>query len=136
MPDPNMVVNAQERLDKLVSPDRFAIAIMVDPALVEQLTASEIERLRTKLELVANLAAKLASNMLKGTIKYVKDEWSVDTWIDYLLDDAADVLNYGALLRAARQKETESAKSSIADCGAGASDDAVLADSRPAEATR
>lgn len=69
-------------------------------------TSEEERRLIPKLKIVKNAARKLAAGMVKGTLKYKKDNNSVREWIDYLKDDASDTLNYIYLLEDAYAKET------------------------------
>lgn len=55
-----------------------------------------------KLRLVEAAAAKMAANMLKGTLKYDSDNITEKEWLDHLGDDLTDSLNYYWLLLAAR----------------------------------
>ena len=82
--------------------------IMVSPtdALLETLTAEQRERLFKKMPLVEKAAARLASGMLKGVLKYGKDDWTIREWLDYGIDDAGDNLNYWHLLEAEYERAT------------------------------
>ena len=84
------------RIDVLLNHHRLRFTGMTD---------EEIERLAPKLELVRELAMRLAINMAKGTIKYPRDTWSVDDWLDAAVDDTADGLNYIMMLRGAIERE-------------------------------
>ena len=64
-----------------------------------------MRRLKYKLNLVEQRAELLARGMLKGTLKYDRDELSVDEWLEFLGDDATDTINYIDLLKDARRKE-------------------------------
>ncbi len=91
------------------TPERAALCIpenmlvLVTPII--RLRARELARLQPKLELVVQIAARLAANMLKGTLKYKRDNWTVSEWLQYLEDDASGTLNYIALFGAAYQRE-------------------------------
>ena len=94
--------NRQERVDKLAVPENFSVSVAYrgSPSFVGRapgLTAEEDTRLRTKLDLVEQVAAKLAANMLKGTLKYDNDEYTVREWLLMGQDDAADAVNYMTL---------------------------------------
>lgn len=65
----------------------------------DEFSVEDRERLEWKLELVEELAVKLAWNMLKGTLKYKYDNYSVAKWLDMGIDDASDALLYQALAR-------------------------------------
>lgn len=69
------------------------------------MSRKEIERLLPKLRLVEELAEKLAWNMLKGTLKYERDDWPLQMWLDMGIDDGADGLNYQLLLRDQMERE-------------------------------
>lgn len=81
------------------------------------LTDEELVRLEPKVQIVTKLASKLAWNMVKGTIKYSKDEYELDTWFDMLIDDAADALNYAMLARSAYEKEQRNVSMECQACG-------------------
>lgn len=102
--DPNINEDWSDSKLSLCTPDNFDVSISLRGD-IEGVSEEHIERLNPKLEMVTKLAAKLSGNMLKGTLKYRRDGWDVDTWIGYLLDDASDALNYAFLLADAREKE-------------------------------
>lgn len=65
------------------------------------LSDAESERLRPKLNLVAAAAERMAYAMVKGTLKYESDDYSVDQWLEMATDDATDVTCYLPLLKEA-----------------------------------
>jgi len=71
------------------------------------LAQSEYERLWPKLNLISQHAARLAIGMLKGTIKYAGDHYSLEMWRAERDDDRADGINYDLLLADAEAKEHE-----------------------------
>tara|TARA_Y100000310_G_scaffold328215_1_gene395982 strand:+ start:6841 stop:7176 length:336 start_codon:yes stop_codon:yes gene_type:complete len=73
----------------LESLDRLQFNGLIDQA--------ESERAYWKLKLLRPFVARLALNMVKGTIKYPDDDWSIETWSDMGLDDKADSVNYDLL---------------------------------------
>lgn len=97
----------QDRIDKLARPENFTIRIDMRWQLRAHLNDSEDKRMETKLKLVQQIAAKLATNMVKGTLKYDTDDWSVDQWLEYAIDDSCDTTNYLHLMKEARKKELE-----------------------------
>lgn len=88
-------------------PDKFYVTIDMDDDILEVLTEDELARLDRKLIVVAELAAKLAANMLKGTLKYQSDGHTVYEWFEHGIDDAVDALNYFALAQLAYHKEVK-----------------------------
>ena len=96
----------EARRDALCKPEHFIVGIIPSESLTYSLTSAEYARLIEKLELVKDFARQLAVGMLKGTIKYPSDDWSVDTWIAMEMDDTVDSINY-RLLRAEAQQQIE-----------------------------
>ena len=95
----------QARIDKLARPEHFVVWITMEDTFHSELSDDEYLRIRDKLQLVKQIAAKLAANMVKGTLKYDTDEWSVDQWLDYATDDAVDTVNYLFLMKDERERE-------------------------------
>lgn len=87
-----------ELLMELVDPKYFWVNIIISPELLEQLTETQITRLRVKLELVKHAAQIMAAGMLKGTLKYPTDDYSVEQWVAHLIGEGADQMNYQLLL--------------------------------------
>lgn len=96
-PDPQQA--AVERWRTLPDPKLFHVDVLMQGELIAQLTQEEYSRLRPKLRLVEEVAAKLAANMLKGTLKYDTDDYEIEKWLEMGIDDTADGLNYQMLLR-------------------------------------
>lgn len=90
---------------ELCNPEYFKVQITYNTSLYWELTEEEVDRLEGKLKMVEEMAQKLAANMLKGTLKYPHDDWSVEEWIDFLVDDASDTLNYAYKLKEAYMEE-------------------------------
>ncbi|KKM01061.1 hypothetical protein LCGC14_1798230 [marine sediment metagenome] len=109
MGDSNIDSQWNEDLLELCTPDNFTVSIHYNTGLMRRLaeigySAPKLEEIMTrmtpKIRIVKGLAAKQVSAMLKGTLKYKWDDHSIDEWIDYMLDDGGDGLNYGYLLAA------------------------------------
>lgn len=90
--------NWQARTELLSKPEYFDIIIMPSKELSNQLTPEEQDRLRTKLQLVAQYASYMAAGMVKGTVKYDGDNYSLDQWFAHLMGESADIANYISLL--------------------------------------
>lgn len=91
-----------ERVNRLAVAENFDVKIIWNHRLMDihsGLTELEIERLEPKLEIVTEIAATLAAGMVKGTIKYDMDDYSLAKWVDHLVDEAADTLNYAHFAR-------------------------------------
>ena len=104
-------IDSQWKYDfvELCVPDNFTVSIRYSADLIRKLaevgySQEKLEEIMTrmtpKIKIVEGLAAKQVSAMLKGTLKYKWDDHSIDEWIDYMLDDGGDGLNYGYLLAA------------------------------------
>ena len=106
--DPNICNDWDDQKLTMCNPSKFEVYIRYTGQVGEgegKISYDDALRLYDKLKLVEKVAAKLSAGMLKGTLKYKRDTWSVDEWIGYAKDDAADTLNYIFLLEAAREIE-------------------------------
>lgn len=86
------------RTKELAKPVFFWVSIGVDPGLREALSKQENKRLDKKLELVRQAATYMAAGMVKGTVKYPKDDLPVETWMAHVIGEGADQMNYQILL--------------------------------------
>ena len=77
----------------------FDISITTSHELMESLTNEEAWRLHGCMIEVRKAACKMAMNMLKGVKKNERDDWTTKEWLDFLIDDATDTLNYAYLLK-------------------------------------
>ena len=91
--------NRQARIDVLAKADNFDVSVQLNIGIGDEsvLTHAEYWRLGPKLQLVERIAARLAANMLKGTLKYDNDEYTLREWLEMGLDDAVDSVNYQTL---------------------------------------
>ncbi len=110
-------VNTDEvtaRLAEMVNPEFFQVYIVTDRDLEDGLTAEETIRLKPKLRLVERLSTRLAAAMVKGTIKYPEEQEgrTVEEWLEHLMDDLGDSLNFAALFEKALGKLLEEQKKS------------------------
>ena len=88
----------EKRAKELAKPEYFFIGIGVKAQLRGRLTVKEYNRLEKKLLLVREAATYMAAGMVKGTVKYPKDDLPVDTWIAHVVGEGADQMNYQILL--------------------------------------
>lgn len=84
----------QERTKQLVHPDHFHVEIKPNQLLLDKLTTTERARLAGKILLVEEFASCMAAGMLKGTIKYPTDGYSLSGWFSSVLGEGADFANY------------------------------------------
>lgn len=87
----------QERVEELARPEWFN-GYTPKQELLNRLTSVERERLVNKLALVKQAAAWMAAGMLKGTLKYATDDYSIDQWMAHVVGEGADQINYQLLL--------------------------------------
>ena len=113
--DPSLLAQPKEgwelRIKELANAKHFKVSIGVGSVLRAGLTNKENERLDIKLQLVADAAALMAAGMVKGTVKYSTENYSVDKWMTHVIDEGVDQLNYQLLLVTAYQKEVGGGKS-------------------------
>lgn len=88
----------EERAERLCKAEKFFVAVDVLPSLMMELTDEEFVRLNLKLGLVKEFAGYMAAGILKGTLKYERDDYSVDQWMAHLVGESADLANYIVLL--------------------------------------
>ena len=97
-----------ERKNGVLMPDDtkpyIQIYVWLSGPLEESLSEEERFRLLSKIKMVKRAAAHLMAGMIKGTTKYPNDTWTVREWLNYLKDDAMDVVNYAFLLEFALQE--------------------------------
>lgn len=91
------VENWQE-LVKDINPEMFTATVKLNPEIAAKLTATQIDRMRWKLQLVEFGARAMAAGMLKGTLKYPDDNYGIDQWMGHLIGEGADQMNYQLLL--------------------------------------
>ena len=88
----------QERTEKLAKPGYFSVIVSIDEALLRCLTHDETERFYKKVRLVTQATQMMLAGMVKGTVKYATDEYTLNTWMAHLIDEGADQMNYQILL--------------------------------------
>jgi hypothetical protein len=102
-----MELTWEEKLKKVDESGLIGAEVWAFQGIVAEgmLTRDEYNRLGHKLEMVEELAYKLVLNMIKGTLKYNTDDWTMAEWLAFGIDDAADSLNYWLLTRDKYAKE-------------------------------
>ncbi len=71
---------------------------ILDPLLADNIiTEEEWHRSEWKIELIEPFLTRMVVNMVKGTLKYPRDDWDAATWKDMGMDDKADSVNYDLL---------------------------------------
>ena len=98
------VDNWQERVEALCKPENFLVTINGSSDVADALSPEELGRLLKKLKLVARYTQYMAAGMLKGTIKYPDDGYTLDKWMAHLIGEGADQSNYSILLADAYYK--------------------------------
>ena len=95
----------EDRYEKINEPSNFDVVIYPFANITYRLSKTEAERLQNKLRLLEDYTRKLAVGMLKGTLKYPTDNWSVEQWMHEEEDEEIDRLNYRLLKQNAINKE-------------------------------
>lgn len=93
------------KVEALCIPEMFDINIYRTATLTAHLTTDEIARLDRKLLLVKRFALLMAVGMLKGTLKFPNDAWTLDQWMASALGKGADFANYINLMVDEYEKE-------------------------------
>jgi len=84
----------EERVKNLCKPKHWHVSVYPYSILWLSLTEEEKIRMKKKIEMVEEGVGYLLAGMLKGTIKYEKDNISLAEWMAHLLDEGADQFNY------------------------------------------
>ena len=95
------------RATELAKPEFFWVSIGLDPELRKGLSTAENKRLDKKLELVRQAASYMAAGMVKGTVKYSSDDYTVEKWLANVVGEGSDLFNYMILLADAFAKSKE-----------------------------
>lgn len=88
----------EQRVEQLCKPEYFSDRLEPTLHLLSRLSDDEWKRLEPKLVLVRQAAKIMAAGMLKGTLKYSTDDYTIETWMAHLIGEGADQLNYQLLL--------------------------------------
>jgi len=97
-----MTKDWESRLSEACDSENFRVLITASGL---GLTDDEYDRLQPKLRLIEQFALRLAQNMVKGTIKYIHDDRSVEEWLGFEDDDYADAVNYRLLRQEAQEAQ-------------------------------
>lgn len=96
------------RTKQLAKPEFWYVEFKADAQLWHELSEEERTRLGKKMEMVAEAARWMLAGMVKGTVKYARDDWTMDRWMAHLVGEGADQMNYQLLLfNAYHQKKAE-----------------------------
>ena len=96
----------EERFAEFQEPNMLQVNIDVEMKHWLSLTESEKGRLTLKLQMVERHAARLALNMIKGTLKYGDRDmtWTDAEWAAFEEDEWFDQINYRLLREASAQQ--------------------------------
>lgn len=100
----------EKRAKALARPGYFFFSVGIRDLVRKGLTTNEYKRLQNKLDLVLEAASYMAAGMVKGTVKYSKDNLSIATWMSHVIGEGADQMNYQILLADAFAKSKEKAR--------------------------
>ena len=84
-----------QRMPKPTDPVKVHITV----ELPNDLTMEQFRRVNDKMYIVAEIAQRAASAMVKGTLKYDTDHHTLAEWIEYGLDDSMDAAVYPYFIR-------------------------------------
>ena len=87
-----------ERAKFLCNPDHWIVNVGYGMPMHDALTKEERERLQPKIQMVMDAARIMLAGMVKGTIKYPTDGFDIDKWMDHLIGEGCDQMNYQVLL--------------------------------------
>lgn len=87
----------EERARLLARPELFN-GYTPKVELLKELNDVEKKRLFRKLRLVKKYAEYMAAGMVKGTLKYEHDDYTIEQWMAHLMGEGADQSNYALLL--------------------------------------
>lgn len=90
--------NWQKRTEGLAKPEYWSVTAAPSVELWQALTLEERVRLDAKVEMVINATKYLLAGMVKGTVKYTSDDWTLDRWMAHVIGEGADQFNYQILM--------------------------------------
>ena len=99
--------NWQERTERLAKPEFWTIECKANVELWLELSDEERQRMGPKIDMVIMATKHMLAGMVKGTVKYTSDDWSLDRWMAHMVGEGYDQLNYQMLLFTSFQKEKE-----------------------------
>ena len=99
------ITNWEPRVKELCTPDNFEVEITGKDKMWRALNKSERQRLADKLVLVERYAQYMAAGMLKGTLKYPGDGYTLEQWMAHVVGEGADQSNYVVLMFDAWERE-------------------------------
>lgn len=97
----------QRRTEELAKPEFWDIVIIPSTEFWVNLTPEEQARMQPKINLVRDAAKYMLCGMVKGTVKYATDDWTLERWMAHIVGEGADQMNYQLLTFAAFHKEKE-----------------------------
>lgn len=97
----------QERAERLCRPKNWTVQILPNQTLYEGLTTAEWEQVQRYIALVAEGARYMMAGMVKGTIKYPVGTEPMEYWLDHLIGEGADQMNYQLLLADAARRQAK-----------------------------
>lgn len=106
----------QERAEHLCRLEHWTVEVIPSPELWDQLSHVEMARMNKKITMVKEFVKCQLAGMVKGTIKYARDDWSVEQWMAHLIGEGADQANYQILLFNKWAEEAQAQKEAIDKC--------------------
>jgi hypothetical protein len=97
----------QERVEQLAKVAYWEITVHALPELWDKLTPDEQTRLSIKMGMAIEATKYMLAGMVKGTVKYASDDWTLERWMAHLVGEGADQMNYQILLFNAFHKMKE-----------------------------
>lgn len=108
------VENWQQRTEALAKPEYWGVDISMSEHLIVGLTTSEINRLEKKVAMVRDCAKYMLAGMVKGTVKYTSDDWTLERWMAHMIGEGADQMNYQLLLFNKYHEEKQEKEATLA----------------------
>lgn len=88
----------QKRVEELAKPEYWYVSLTPRVEMTEQLSDDEFRRLAKKVKMVKEAVKWMLAGMVKGTVKYSSDDWTLERWMAHLVGEGADQMNYQILL--------------------------------------
>lgn len=88
----------QKRVEELAKPEYWDVSLAPRVEMTEQLSDDEFRRLAKKVKMVKEAVKWMLAGMVKGTVKYSSDDWTLERWMAHLVGEGADQMNYQILL--------------------------------------
>ena len=104
------------RVEALCKPEEWDVSCLPSTFLLNHLSAEEQRRLRVKIGIVERATRVMLAGMVKGTVKYSTDNYTMEQWMASVMGEGCDFINYINLMFTSWQLEKQQNEDAVAKC--------------------